>query len=127
MSERKIDLAKRAIACKDWEWIPGMKDTDGYIFIGYDLDGEGCWVKPGDDGLTWFYMEGRLPDFSDPVTLQCMVLLIRKAWNNPYAHVEPWPGNDETKTFWGAWPSGSIFIDSDYEDEALVKALEAAP
>jgi hypothetical protein len=79
--ENLEELARRAVACKRWRWMPGMlsekglrvhrRDDDGYV-VGYYANHE-------------FIAEcvpGTLPDLSDPATLGCLLALVRKAWGN---------------------------------------------
>jgi hypothetical protein len=73
-----IDLARRAIACPGWRWMPGMLALD----TGLRLD------EMTDD---W---EAELPDFSDPATLGCLLALVREAWDDPHVYVAP-DGEDE--------------------------------
>jgi len=35
MSQERQALARRAVACEDWRWMPGMLDTTGRTFIEY--------------------------------------------------------------------------------------------
>ena len=127
MSERDMDLAKRAVACKGWRWMAGMRasgwDTSEYDSTGHDYetsarrsDGEAEWPPHGD----WF-VPG-IPDLTDPATLGCMLALVRDAWAAPYAYVEP--GN-----YWTAWrDGGGDELGSGHSEAgALVAALEAAP
>jgi hypothetical protein len=110
MSTELESLARRAVACKGWRWMPGMAD---------------CWggrVREG-DGLD---RAAALPDFRDPATLGCLLALVREAYRQPRIVAVPM-SNDK----WGvAIPSVLRTTDrfrSDTEAEALVKALEAAP
>jgi len=112
-----IELAKKAVACKDWRWMPGMLALD----TGLRLD------EMTDD---W---EAALPDLSDPATLGCLLALVREAW-------EPHRGDDSvvsTMQVGDKWGVGARYGSEglaaivlpafDTEAEALVKALEAAP
>ena len=51
-----VALAERAIACKGWRWLPGMRI-----------------INAGYRGI-------ERPDLSDPATLGCLVALVREAW-----------------------------------------------
>ena len=103
-------LARRAVACKGWRWMPGMlhrnwrnstRVTEEHA--GYRYDG-------------W-------PDLSDPASLGCLMALVRGAWGDPLAHVAPVAGG------WRVWLELdlSVFFDGATEASALVAALEAAP
>ena len=74
-----INLAKRAVACKHWRWMPGMLAV-------------GRRNMPD----AWFRLEERLPklmgewsqalpDLADPATLGCLLAMVREAWGMPVA------------------------------------------
>jgi len=118
-------LARRAIACPRWRWMPGMVTTYGQRIARVD-----------DDGYTVAYTRGghlqtvepdALPDLTDAATLGCLLALVREAYNDPFAHVEYELGE------WIVWatPQGrrgkySISVRKT-EADAIVAALEAAP
>jgi hypothetical protein len=109
-------LARRAVACGHWRWMPGMRwstEDDHGRLDDYQPEYMG---RPGD----------ALPDFRDPATIGCLLALLRKAYHQPRIVAVPM-ANDK----WGvAIPSVLRTTDrfrSDTEAEALVKALEAAP
>jgi hypothetical protein len=129
MTDNMIELAKRAVACKGWRWMPGMRTVDAMRVI-HDPDRwpdrpcairEGGWVdtsppRPlGDD----------LPDLTDPATLGCLLALVREAWGQDDLGAfrvggqwcaEVTPQKKQHHAFYG-----------DTEAEALVYALESAP
>jgi hypothetical protein len=98
MTEEQIELAKRAVACKGWRWMPGMAWFDGR-FLQYRVQSEAHAVVVD---------EGGLPDLTDPATLGCLLALVREA-TTAYASLTFEPGYLHT------------------EVENLVAALEAAP
>ena len=121
MTNELTDLARRAVACKGWRWMPGMlwcEQTSLGLSKQRLLDYE-------IDGFPAYY--GCLPDLSDPATLGCLLTLVREAWKSPVAQVYP------------SLPDGHIwtcYINDEADDrlfrerteaEALVAALEAAP
>jgi hypothetical protein len=122
-------LARRAVACGHWRWMPGMLTTDGLRI----LEGGTDYVIGHRFGETrrgggWFDGEstGLLPDFSDPATLGCLLALVREAWGDPRLALVPMSV--------GRWAIQTE--EMDYSEpaciertgaEALVKALEAAP
>ena len=104
------ELARRAIACDRWRWLPGMLALD----TGLRLD------EVTDD---W---EAELPDLEDPATLGCLLALVREAWGDPCLHIGLLPAR------WGVWTSQNMPLHECVgkgltEAEALVAALEAAP
>lgn len=109
-------LARRAVACKGWRWMPGMQalggvrvfDVMGDTFDGMDTDSE--YLDAPTANL--------LPDLTDPATLGCLLAVTRKAWNRPYASISRWEKGWDWDGWWWACTS---------EAEALVAALEAAP
>lgn len=105
-------LARRAVACPLWRWMPGMR-----------------WVTPDDDAGRCDDWQpegmarpaGALPDLSDPATVGCLLALVRQAWNEPRLHVRP------EGSCWRMWATepGAMLLPT--EAAALVAALEAAP
>jgi hypothetical protein len=117
------ELARRAVACKRWRWMPGMlsekglrvfrRDDDGYV-VGYYANQEYiCECVPG-----------TLPDLRDPATVGCLLALVREAWNSPSAclSMTEWVVGKPlwTISVWQKLFSGRT------EADALVAALEAA-
>ena len=108
------ELGRRAVACKGWRWMPGMLSQD----TGLRLD------EMTDE---W---EGKVPDFSDPATLGCLLALVREAWSDSGVYV--WCDLPVGLWCWMAnGCSHSVHRPSDEdgydtEAEALVAALEAA-
>ena len=77
-----MELGKRAIACKHWRWMPGMK----WLLI---ESTEVCWPLSYRSGRYPEVPEGVpvIPDLTDPATLGCLLFLVREAW-------EPRRGDD---------------------------------
>jgi len=112
-------LARRAVACKGWRWMPGMlavaTEVCGYAPPPQRL-GQ-LFVEPS-DSRTWF------PDLTDPATLGCLLALVLEAWGRPTAFLHYYGGN------WFFDPQQSEptnHFSGRTEAEALVAALEAAP
>jgi hypothetical protein len=131
MTEEQIALAKRAVACKGWRWMPGMRTTEGMRTI-HDprlwpdrpcAIREGTWV----DTAVPRPLGDHLPDLTDPATLGCLLALVREAWGDPYASSR-W-----IKPEWKVLVQRSGYVVytvvgvGKTEEESLVAALEAAP
>ncbi len=115
-----IGLEKRAISCKGWRWMPGMR-----------------WWTEDDRGRLDDYQPeymGRphdaLPDLTDPATLGCLLALVREAWGDPHASVGSagWDDGEEGWVVVACSPTAKWSLcDCKTEAEALVAALDAAP
>ena len=127
-------LARRAVACRGWRWIPGMLTLsdermldDGwpeYDVLEYGSSGVAECVK-------WNLKPppGALPDLTDAATLGCLLALVREAWGDPYLIA-----TKERGSCWiiaihlcDAMLVGGRYIRGATEIEALIAALEAAP
>jgi len=118
MTDEQIALAKRAVACKGWRFMGGMRVLDPIgphpQRISDDDEGEASWRAN-----YW------LPDLTDPATLGCLLALVREVRGEPTylptcldVHDEAWVINPPIP-----WRQ------TRYESYAsvLVAALEAAP
>ena len=138
MTEAQIALARRAVACKGWHWLPGMLALpfDGMVSTPVRLTNERDW--PHDVGL-------RLPDLTDPATLGCLLALVREAWRCPTVYVRQSTTRRQSDGVI-AWEVCDLYLDAEAcralgvpregsvgswghgsEAEALVAALESAP
>ena len=122
MTEEQSALARRAVACKGWRWMPGMLTDEGRRVMR---------VWPDDLGIKWSHLldnrvvrdADALPDLTDPATLGCLLALMREAWGDPRAYVRAAFGWELITDYCvGKRPPGG-----ETEAEALVAALEAAP
>ena len=112
-------LGERAVACKGWRWMPGMLTTENARVLLYD-DSTGNLHAHAPCGLG----EEMLPDFSDPATRGCLLVLVREAWGDPTMYAsEHSPGRRP----WRVWRPGDPIAYGDTEAEALVRALAVAP
>ena len=70
------ELARRAVACKGWRWMPGMLTVSRMRVTGSDrtdvLALRGREVLP--------VGPHSLPDLDDPATLGCLLKLVREAY-----------------------------------------------
>jgi hypothetical protein len=149
MTDEMIALARRAVACKGWKWLPGMRTTDGMRVI-HDPHlwpdrpcaiREGTWV----DTAVPRPLGDHLPDLTDPATLGCLLALVREAWRCPTVYVRQ---STTRRVSDGviAWEVCDLYLDAEAcralgvpregsvgswghgsEAEALVAALESAP
>jgi hypothetical protein len=119
--EQMIELARRAVACKGWRWIPGMR----------------WWTEDDRGRLDDFQPEymGRphdaLPDLTDPATLGCLLHLVREAWGDPTivtaATLELGGVRGWVAECWAPQSPLHTLTPRPTEAAALVAALEAAP
>lgn len=135
MTDKMTLLAKRAVACKGWRWMPGMLSDEGRVveinvygvLVGYTT---GIILKSGAQGWprAWEASASlRLPDLSDPATLGCLLALVRKAWGDPGMFVRP--RGSKMRPDWAVFTgqNSDLVCSASKEVEALVAALEAAP
>lgn len=123
MTGEQIALARRAVACQGWRWMPGMLAVE-WAAPGMSLTGG----RPVRVDERWHEVGVWLPDLSDPATLGCLLALVREAWGDPALCVLMelhggwcWSvGRGEAATALRGQGATT-------EAEALVVALEAAP
>ena len=117
--------AERAVACKHWEWMPGMLTTRGHRVIALRRF-EPPMACAATGHIKW---DGalELPDFTDPVTAAALLPMVRKAYGDDDASCRRyWLGR---RAAWrvvgmlGDWLGDSC----ETEIDALLSALEAAP
>ena len=80
------ELSNKVIKSEHWEWMPGMTNLSGYVFLGSDEDGLSRWGY--DSECKENFLIHHLPDLSSPSTLGCLLDLVRrkffdskKLWN----------------------------------------------
>ena len=124
-----MELAKRAVACKHWRWLPGMLATDG-VSIACRAYNDGIALRWATNVPDWpLYSvdenEEFLPRREDPATLGCLLSLVRKAREEQTYLPTCIDHLDEA---WVIEPPSKV-RQTRYESyaEALVAALEAAP
>lgn len=128
MTDEQIVLARRAVACKNWRWMPGMKDQ---------FERRVMWVYPDDGILTWSHIpqgwvpvpdSACIPDLSDAATRGALLGRVREVVEDPGAAV--WRGTP-TKGRTDYWEVSNcpaclprvLYGAGSSEEEALVFAL----
>jgi len=119
------ELARRAVACKRWRWMPGLlsakglrvhrRDHDGYV-VGYYANHE--YIAE--------CVPSTLPDLWDPATFGCLLALVRQAWGAG-VHLVPDGGWLVKGARLKNGAPVNLGIVAKNEVEALVAALEVAP
>lgn len=119
MTPEMIDLAKRAVACRGWRWMPGML---------HGTQGEGGlkWTSRFSD-LGLHVDADRLPDLTDPATLGCLLALVREAWGDSGMFVRP--RGSKMRPDWAVFTgqNSDLVCAASTEAEALIIALAHAP
>ena len=118
------ELARRAVACKHWLWMPGMR-----AIVPKNLPM--AWGTTRACRIPHSVHPTMVPDLTDPATLGCLLALVREAW-------EPRRGSDylastmHTSSGWGVGArfgseglAAIVLPTFETEAEALVAALEA--
>ncbi len=130
------ELAKRAVACKGWRWMPGMLTThDARIlaYLGTD-GGSDVYAFASGSVIIGTVDYGELPDLTDPATLGCLLALVREAWDAPALQVSPRIDREYAITGWTCYLNRRVDgwcthdrYDGNTEAEAIIAALAAAP
>jgi len=101
MSDEQKALSRRAVACKGWRWMSGMRAVGQYPDYPVRVHAFGENLRDTDDmeePEPWGWQQAEpygdhvypgpyLPDLTDPATLGCLLALVREAWRCPTAHV----------------------------------------
>ncbi len=129
MTDEQIALARRAVACRGWKWLPGMRYRLHPTHPWFRYDGEDCCDddgKPITQAPPNLQSHNAISDLTDPATLGCLLALVREAWGQPLVSVRwsvhGWRVLNTEGRAW-CWSIGK----GSTEAEALIAALEAVP
>ena len=130
------ELAKRAVACKHWRWMPGMLTLEEIVPPAITLGWDAARVLHADEGgavrvctvlrKVRDIHDTALPDLTDPLTVQALLLLVREAWGKPGIHARR-RGVGIWAVYADPWLKRKPLGRGDTEAAALVATLEAAP
>ena len=133
MTDEQIALARRAVACKGWRWIPrmvGIMGDEEITVLG--LTGGATSLNQTEVRLVIYQHrhhkitvvddDWAIPDVTDAATVGCLLALVREAW-------EPYGTFVSTHRYdGGEWSIRTLPIPMfATEAEALIAALERAP
>ena len=140
-----MELARRAVACKGWQWQSGMQEVRrGRVMDVVTHEGEtlaralvrdrSTAYMNGSVNLMWTAVTSSwLPDLTDACTLGGLLALVREAWQDTgLVAAGTWGNGTWIWQISGGKLHGSTFRSMsdgrfDTEAAALVAALEAAP
>lgn len=130
MTDEQIALARRAVACKGWRWMPGMLTADGFRVCRVDADGYKFGYRT-EYNYAYAVVGDALPDLQDPATLGCLLALVREAMGDQNICV-CWDFFNEMWVCEGAFEyNGNKYLglikEAQSYAEALVLTLEDAP
>jgi hypothetical protein len=126
MTDEQIALARRAVACKGWRWMPGMLTVENFRCI---------WSDASQIELASYaaynhrrsHLKSELPSLTDPATLGCLLALVREHHKEPRLAVVPTGKGWSVSRVWLRSPHDRVAGVHTLEADALVAALEAAP
>jgi hypothetical protein len=121
MSEEQIALAKRAVECKGFRLMSGMRTHRGETIDCVDFESGQAYCGEFDVVIS------ALPDLTDPATLGCLLALVREHHKEPRLAVIPNGKGWSVSRVWLRSPHDRVAGVHTLEAEALVAALEAAP
>ena len=102
MTDNMIELGKRAVACRGWRWMPGVRavrvEEPPFVSEGFDASkmlGGACRVYGvsesgsvrGSSDTFRTTTTAYAPDLTDPATLGCLLSRVREAWRCPTVYV----------------------------------------
>ena len=128
-------LEQRAVACKGWRWMPGMRvanddpETGDMRVVSVNGDEAVTWL-PRWGGSVTTSTSAMLPDLTDAATLGCLRAMVLDAYRETHEYVTVTISVDESDSarvgiYVGA--GESYHYRGKSLAEALVAALEGAP
>ena len=130
MNARRLEIARRLVACKGWVWLPGMVALrlDGgevIVRIRIEIIDEGCAVVRHER----YGLRGMIPALSDDLTRLGVLAVVRRACGHLACVESPAVSGllrlSTDSAPWRVHFRGGIAI-GDTEEEALLSALESA-
>lgn len=124
VNEDSLILARRAIVCKHWRWLPGMKagiSDDWYRAC--DQPETLYWQGETHGGWTTIVEDDWTPDFRDAATLGCLLELVREISGDPWLYVYVRARADGSESEW----TGTLWeerFSSNSEESVLIEMLE---
>lgn len=126
MSKELDEKWRELVAAGRAEWVPRMVDQAGWTFIEHTDHGEAAFLWVADDGCEWLRVEGRLPDWSDPATLGCLLGQVEARYGGPVSVFYTHDGECSIRVGRLATAGGRYFSGAT-KAEVLLRALECAP
>ena len=133
MTDEQIVLARRAVACKNWRWMPGMATNSKFcrVVAACPVESVPCCAEEGatEDDCYAVWLDGvpLFPDLTDSATLGCLLALVREAYGDPYASIWYSADHNHSGDRWSYYSKAFSFSGHATEADALVAALEGAP
>ena len=140
MTDKQKALSRRAVACKGWQRMPGMRAVGQYPDYPVRVHAFGENLRDTDDmeePEPWGWQQAGpygdhvypgpyLPDLQDPATRGCLLALVREAHGDPVLFAR-FRGARARPDWMVSWDGSDVIATGATEAEALVAALESAP
>lgn len=121
------------IISKNFRWVPGMRTTPDHLdrvfrYVEFEgSGGQGTFEQvQGDRYRCMPNYEDLDPDLTDPATLGALLALVREAWGDPNAFLDPRGGWRCCVSSKGPLHGYDMEFEGESEGRVLVLALEAA-
>lgn len=119
------ELARRAVACRHWRWMPGMRD----LHFGRVIEVHDDEIVLHDCRVPAFAKsQPDSPDLNDPATIGCLLALVREAWDGAEVGIKLFADGFARVVITSQ--IGQLLFDGGLQASlaaALVAALEAKP